>query len=240
MNILVTGVSRGLGFEIIKKLLNENYVVFGVSRTISTELNELKSKFNTNLYLLNFDLVDTENIQKTIFKEFIKSTNKLHGYINNAAIAYDDLVTNLNYDQLINMYKVNVFAPMIITKYVIRHMLLHDVKGSIVNISSISVHTGYKGLAMYASTKGAIEAFSKNVAREWGTKGIRSNCIIAGFMDTEMSSKLSEEQKSRIYERTSLKKPTDPRVVANLTEFLISDRSYSITGQNIFVDSGTI
>ena len=138
------------------------------------------------------------------------------------------------------MYAVNVFSPMVLTKYAIRQMLLHGVKGSIVNISSISVHTGYKGLAMYASTKGAIEAFSKNMAREWGERGIRSNCLVAGFMETEMSSTLSDEKKNRIYKRTSMKKPVEINSVAETVCFLLSKKADSITGQNINVDNGTI
>jgi len=123
---------------------------------------------------------------------------------------------------------------------VIRNMLLHKVQGSVVHISSISVHTGYKGLAMYASTKGALEAFSKNTAREWGERGIRSNAIVAGFMETSMSSTLSDEQKNRIYKRTSLKKPTSINSVANTIEYLLSESSASITGTSLHVDSGTI
>ena len=90
----------------------------------------------------------------------------------------DDIITNLNVDSLENMYKVNVFAPFMLTKYVLRDMLLNKNKGSIIHISSISAHTGYKGLAMYASTKGALEAFSKNTAREWGSFGVRSNIAV--------------------------------------------------------------
>lgn len=82
------------------------------------------------------------------------------------------------------MYNVNVFSPMLLTKYAIRNMLLHHTQGSIIHISSISVHTGYKGLSMYASSKGALEAFSKDTAREWGQLGIRSNVVVPGFMET--------------------------------------------------------
>jgi 3-oxoacyl-[acyl-carrier protein] reductase len=160
--------------------------------------------------------------------------------VNNAAIAYDDIITNANYETLSNMFQVNVFTPMLITKYVIRNMLLHNNIGSIVHLSSISVHTGYKGLSMYAASKGALEAFSKNTAREWGSRKIRSNCIVAGFMDTDMSSGLTEDQKKRIYQRTSLKEGTSIDSVAETVLFLLSDKSKSITGQNIFVDNGTI
>ncbi len=138
------------------------------------------------------------------------------------------------------MYSINVFTPYMIVKNVIRNMLLHRIGGSIVHISSISVHTGYKGLAMYAGSKGALEAFSKNTAREWGERGIRSNCLVAGFMETAMSETLSDQQKDRIYRRTSLKLPTSIASVAETVTFLISDSSSSITGQNIHVDSGTI
>ena len=138
------------------------------------------------------------------------------------------------------MYAVNVFTPMMITKYVLRNMLLHHTCGCIVHISSISAHTGYKGLAMYASSKGALEAFSKDTAREWGELGIRSNVVVPGFMETAMSSTLSQDQKDRIYKRTSLKKATSIRSVAETVVFLLSDKACSITGQNIHVDSGTI
>ena len=138
------------------------------------------------------------------------------------------------------MYQVNVFTPMMLTKVAIRNFLLHNKKGSIVHISSVSAHTGYKGLAMYASTKGALEAFSKGTAREWGRLGIRSNCIVPGFMETEMSSTLNDNQKERIAKRTSLGELTDLDSVSNTVVHLLSSGSKSITGQNIFVDSGTI
>ena len=160
--------------------------------------------------------------------------------MNNAAVAYDDIVTNLNLDRLKAMYEVNVFTPMMITKYAIRNMLLHKTKGCIIHISSISVHTGYKGLAMYASSKGALEAFSKDTAREWGVMGIRSNCVVPGFMATAMSSSLTEEQRDKIYARTSLKAATSINSVAETVAFLVSDKACSITGQNIHVDNGTI
>ena len=138
------------------------------------------------------------------------------------------------------MFNVNVFSAMALTRYIIRKGLLKKKQVSIVHISSVSVHTAYKGLSMYASSKGAIEAFSKGVAREWGEMGVRSNCVVPGFMETGMSESLSSSQKDRIYKRTSLKKATSLESVADTVAFLLSDKAKSITGQSIMVDNGTI
>lgn len=238
-NIFITGVSKGLGLQICKVLLQNDFIVYGVSRTKTEELVDLENKYS-NLIHINFDLFDLENIKISLFTKYSLNSIPFHGFVNNAAIAYDDIITNINFESLQKMYRLNVFCPLIITKLIIRNMLLHGVKGSIVHISSISAHTGYKGLAMYASTKGALEAFSKNTAREWGSKKIRSNCVVAGFMDTEMSSSLTLDQKNRVYNRTSLKSPTSPYSIAQMVNYLLSDDSCSVTGQSIFVDSGTI
>lgn len=240
MNVLITGISKGLGLKTTESLLKNGWAVYGISRTKTERLKELLVKFPDKLNWLQYDLDNSEEIKQVVFKDWIGFDTPIHGFVNNAALAYDDIITNLNLTSLEKMYHVNVFTPMILTKFVLRHMLLHNIKGSIVHVSSISVHTGYKGLSMYASTKGALEAFSKNTAREWGEKGIRSNCLVAGFMETEMSSTLSDSQKNRIYQRTSMKQPVDVNSVVETIRFLLSNEAKSIAGQNIHVDNGTI
>mgnify|MGYP001183696698 CR=1 FL=1 len=239
-NVLLTGISKGLGLETARILLNKGYSVYGISRSESTELIMLKEQYPETLKTLKFDLSNAESVKTTIFDQFVPLTTPIHAYINNAAMAYDDIVTNANYDRLKASFDVNFFTPVIMTKYAIRNMIFNNIPGSIVHVSSISVHTGYKGLSMYAASKGALEAFSKNTAREWGSKKIRSNCLVSGFMETEMSSSLSDEQKDRIYKRTSLKEAVSIHSVAAMIEFLVSAAASSVTGQNIFVDNGTI
>lgn len=240
MNILVTGCSRGVGIEICRILLKQGHTVYGIARSCPDEFKALQTEYAERLFYKSVDLSDSEHIKENVFKDFCNNKVQIDGFVNNAAIAYDDIVTNLNLEHLKAMYEVNVFTPMMMTKNVIRNMILHHTKGAIVHISSISVHTGYKGLAMYASSKGALEAFSKNTAREWGAIGIRSNVVVPGFMATAMSSTLTEEQRSKIYARTSLKDATSIRSVAETVAFLLCDKAKSITGQNIHVDNGTI
>jgi 3-oxoacyl-[acyl-carrier protein] reductase len=239
-NILVTGVSQGLGLAIARAVVDAGWTLYGVSRRLSPEFEALRGAHPERVRFHAFDLSDPDAVRTRLFKDFVGLDTPLHGFVNNAAMAYDDLVTNLDLSRLEAMYRTNVFSPMMATRQAIRNMILHGRGGSIVHISSISAHTGYKGLAMYASTKGALEAFSKNTAREWGERGVRSNCVVAGFMETAMSASLEEEQRERIHRRTALKRPTSPDSVAAATVFLLSEASSSVTGQNVVVDSGAI
>lgn len=240
MNILITGVSRGVGLEMSKLFLENGHTVYGLSRTESEELKALEKQYPEKLFFKIFDLSNPENIKQEVFKDFVHNKIPIHVLINNAAMAYDDIVTNLNYNDLKTMFDVNLYSPMFLTKYAIRNMIYNRVAGSIIHISSISAHTGYKGLSMYAASKGALQSFSKNISREWGERGIRSNIVVPGYMETAMNAKLTPDHKNRIFKRTALKKETDMRSVAETVLFLSDERSKSITGQEIFVDSGTL
>lgn len=240
MNVIITGVSRGVGLEMSKLFLEKGHTVYGISRTGSEDLKTLENQYPENLFYKIFDLSNPENINQEVFKDFVSNKIPIHVLVNNAATAYDDILTNLKYDDLKTMFDVNLYSPMFLTKYAIRNMIYNRVSGSIIHISSISAHTGYKGLSMYAASKGALESFSKNISREWGERGIRSNIVVPGYMETAMNEKLTQEHKNRIFKRTALKKETDMRSVAETVLFLSDERSKSITGQEIFVDSGTL
>lgn len=238
--IIVTGDSRGVGREIAYQILDEtDFGVIGISRSSEESADELLVKYPNRFRALSYDLANVVGV-KQLYRDKIRKIGPIYGLVNNSAMAYDDIISNLNVDELETMFQVNVFSAMHLSKYAIRDMILHKTQGSIVHISSISAHTGYKGLSMYAATKGAMEAFSKNTAREWGSKGIRSNCVVPGFMETSISSTLTGDQKKRIYQRTSLKKETDIASVASTVLFLLSDKAKSITGTVVHVDNGTI
>ncbi|GFN32202.1 SDR family NAD(P)-dependent oxidoreductase [Paenibacillus xylaniclasticus] len=238
--VIVTGDTGRLGACIVETILKlPEYRVIGLSRG-STPWTQQMEEASAGRYIrFACDLSDPDRLE-TFFKSSIQPLGAVYGLVNNSAHAYDDIVTNANLEELKTMFNVNVFSPMMLTKLCIRNMLLHRTAGSIVHITSVSASTGYKGLSMYAATKGALESFSKGVAREWGGWGIRSNCIAPGFMDTAMTASLSGELKEKIYSRTSLKKETDPYCVAESVSFLLQDRSNSVTGTVIHADNGSL
>ena len=239
--ILVTGDSGGLGRAIVEEILESdaNVVVIGASRSITKNVENLQEWFGERFAHQFLDLSLPDSL-KTFFRNIIKEFPPITGLVNNSGFAYDDIITNAKYDDLLMMYQINVLSPILLTREFLRGTLRHGLPSSIVNISSVSAHTGYKGLSMYASTKGAMEAFTIGCAREWGERNIRCNCVVPGFMDTNMSAKLTDEQKDRIYKRTSMKRATQEKSVAAMVAFLLSDKAGSITGDRISVDCGTI
>lgn len=238
--VILTGANRGLGITIAKQLLSDGFKLWVPVRTLSHDLVSLRDQFPNQIELVTADFQDIDSLSSKLKELFITKETAIHGLVNNAAIAYDELVTNSTHELIEKMFRVNVFAPMEFTKVAIKNMLLHKTRGSLIHISSVCSQTGYKGLSMYSATKGALEAYSRGVAREWGRFGIRSNCVLPGFMETAMSSGLDDRTRDKIYQRTSLKQPTDPNSVAATVSFLLHDASSSITGQNFIVDSGTL
>jgi 3-oxoacyl-[acyl-carrier protein] reductase len=235
---LVTGVSRGLGLAVARRLLAEGWSICGVSREESPAWRDLAAAHPGRTEWRAVDLARPETVEPAVFGEWLPPQRPVHALVSNAAMAYDDLVSNLQLEPLQAMFAVNVYSPMALVRGVIRTMLLHGTAGSIVHVSSVTVRSGAKGLAMYAATKGAVEAFSKGTAREWGARGIRSNCVVPGYMETEMTASLSDEQRAKIHRRTALQRPTELDSVAATVAFLVSDDARSITGQSYGVDAG--
>jgi 3-oxoacyl-[acyl-carrier protein] reductase len=238
-NVLITGVSRGLGLAVARAALAAGWTVWGVSRSTTAELDGLEGSSGGCLRTTRFDLTESDAVAR-LFNTWLPHDLELHGVVNNAGVAYDDLVSNLDAARLRGMFELNVDVPMHVTKHAIRRMLVHGTRGAFVHVSSVAAHTGYKGLAMYGASKGALEAFSRGVAREWGERGIRSNCVAPGFLETEMSAKLGDEKRAAVFRRNALRAPASLESVAAMVVHLLGDAAASVTGQTVVVDAGSL
>jgi len=133
--------------------------------------------------------------------------------------------------------RLNTISPIVLTKYVVRAMMA-DGGGRIVNISSITASTGYSGLSVYAATKASLIGFTRSLAREVGRMGVNVNAVAPGFVNTDMTQGITDEQREQIARRSALKRLVEIDDVANAVEFLLDDRSKNITGTVLTVDAG--
>ena len=140
--------------------------------------------------------------------------------------------------QISELIKVNVEAPIVLSKYLSRNML-SSFRGRIINISSIIATTGYSGLSVYAASKAALNGVTKSLAREIGKANITVNSIAPGYMETHMTSGLSGENLEKIKRRSALGRLATVEDVAEMVSFLLQESNKNITGTILTVDGGS-
>lgn len=240
-NVVVTGGSRGLGLGIARKLVAAGYSVIAIARKQNDELakamEEASPDSNGSLHFTPFDLSDIDAIP-----EFVKGLRKdfgpVYGLVNNAGISFEGALALMPTAQIEQLVRVNTLSPMVLTKFIVRSMMA-DGSGRIVNLSSIVASTGYSGLSVYGATKSSLIGFSRSLAREVGRMEVTVNCVAPGFIHTDMTESITEEQRQQIERRSALKRLADVDDVANAVEFLLSDKAKNITGTVITVDAGS-
>ena len=235
-HVIVSGGGRGLGLSIVKTLLVNGYFVSSFSRKKTTEIEKLENDYPGHLY---FDCVDMTEAQSR--KEFINTAigkvGDIFGLVNNAAFARDGILATLPEVEINRMISLNLESTIILTRLCLRNMI-KTLGGRIINISSIIGTRGYNGLTVYSATKAGLDGFTRSLAREVGRRGITVNSIAPGYMETTMSSGLSDRQIDQIIKRTPMGRLPGPQDVLPLVEFLLSEKSDMITGQTILVDGG--
>lgn len=240
-NVLVTGGSRGLGLGIASKLAASGYHVITVARKKTTALTsaieQAERTVPGSFHFVPFDLAQTDQIAPLV-KNLRKDFGPIYGLVNNAGLSFDGALSLMPDSQIDQLVRINTLSPIVLTKYVVRFMMA-DGGGRVVNIASIMGFTGYSGLAVYGATKASLIGFTRSLAREVGRMGVNVNAIAPGFVDTEMTHGLTEEQRQKIMRRSSLHRLADIEDVANSVEFLLSAKSKSITGTVLTVDAGS-
>jgi 3-oxoacyl-[acyl-carrier protein] reductase len=239
-NVIVTGGSRGLGLGIARKLVDSGYRAIAVARKETSQLKsaieETDPKNPGSLHFISFDLAKIEDIP-TLVRNIRKEYGPIHGLVNNAAVGFDGVLAIMHNSQIAELVHLNTLSPIILTKYVVRSMMA-DGGGRIVNVASIIGFTGYSGLSVYGATKASMIGFTRSLSREVGRKGVNVNAVAPGFLDTEMTQKLDEEQRQQIARRSALRRLPAVDDVADAVEFLLSDKAKSITGTVLTVDAG--
>jgi len=136
------------------------------------------------------------------------------------------------------LIRLNTLSPIVLTKYVARSMIA-DGGGRIVNVGSIIGFTGYSGLSVYGATKASMMGFTRSLAREVGRMGVTVNSVAPGFVDTDMTQGINDQQRQQIMRRSALRRMASPEDVADAVEFLLSNKAKNITGTVLTVDAGS-
>ena len=230
--ILITGASRGIGRDIALNSIEKGYKVLGTSTT-----NEGVSSLKENgIHGLQLDLNDKNSVES--FNGLLTQEHPdIAVLVNNAGITRDNIVLRMSEEEWTDVLNVNLNGAFKVTKTVLKFMLKKR-WGRILNITSTSASTGNRGQANYAAAKAGIEAFSKSLAKEVGSRGITVNAIAPGYIQTDMTEVISENVKEEILSQIPLSRFGKPEEISQLVDFLISDEASYITGQTIHINGG--
>ncbi|MEI7884980.1 MAG: SDR family oxidoreductase [Clostridia bacterium] len=226
---LVTGASRGIGKSIVEELIAAGATVIGISRTI-------KEQSEQNYFTKKIDIASVSQIEE-LFTWLDCKFKSIDIVVNNAGIAHSGLFTDMTVTELEYLWTVNVQGTMLCSQQAAKRMLAKK-NGVIINISSIWGERGSSYEVSYATTKGAINAFTKSLARELAPSGIRVNGIQPGIIQTEMLKCYNQEELEELCGAVPLTRLGEGKDIANMVCFLASDLASYITAQIITVDGG--
>jgi 3-oxoacyl-[acyl-carrier protein] reductase len=240
-NVIVTGGSRGLGLAMTRSLAAAGFRVIALARKITDEVaaagREAADSGRGAVEFRAFDLSDLDGIGPLV-KSLRADFGPLYGLVNNAGLGTSGVLANMRDQEVQRLIQLNTAAPILLSKYVVRSMMTQR-QGRIVNITSIVASTGYSGLSVYSATKASLIGFTRSLAREVGQLGITVNAIAPGFIATEMTDEMSDQEREKIARRSALKRTAEPIDVARSVEFLLGEGGRNITGTVITVDAGT-
>ena len=231
--VLVTGASRGIGLEAAKHFSKDGYKVIGSSRG-DFNLGELIG--DESAISVQLDLMSKESI-KNLFAD-LKSDDLLPSVlVNNAGITKDQLFLRMKDEDWDDVIETNLNGLFRVTKAFIKPMVKNKF-GRVINISSVAGLMGNSGQVNYSSSKSAMVGFSRSLAKELGSRNITSNVVAPGFIETDMTTFLNDDEKVEVSKNIPMKRFGTVEDVAKCIVFLASDKANYITGQTISVDGG--
>jgi 3-oxoacyl-[acyl-carrier protein] reductase len=236
---IVTGSSRGIGNAIVRAFLQEGATVYGLSRKAAEGQAELDAAAQAGggaYHWREADVTKEEEVTKLV-EAIIAEAGGVDILVNNAGITRDGLIFRMPTADWEEVLKANLTSAFILCRVLARSMIRQR-SGSIINISSVSGIMGNAGQVNYSASKAGLIGFSKSLAREVGTRGVRVNAIAPGFIETDMTKALGEKAREIFLGQIPLGRVGTPADVAAVAVFLASDGAAYITGQVIPVDGG--
>ncbi len=235
--IFVTGGSRGIGAATVRFLAERGaQVAFSYASREESAQEVLKSLKGSGHFLVKMDLTQESSIEAAC-SEVAEKFGELDGLVNNAGLTKDTLILRMKAEDFDQVIQANLRGCFLTTKFFVKSMIKAR-KGSIVNITSVIGQTGNAGQCNYAASKAGIEAMTKSVAQEVASRGVRLNCVAPGFIATDMTGSLTEDQKKSILAKVPMERMAEPAEVASSIAFLLSDDSKYITGHTLSVNGG--
>ena len=232
---LVTGASRGIGKAIAQQLVQGGAKVIGTA-TSDKGASAISDYLGDNGKGIALDVTDADSVQETV-KSLEKEFGSIDILVNNAGITRDNLMMRMKDDEWNSVIDTNLTAIFRVCKAVVRGMMKRR-HGRIINISSVVGTTGNPGQVNYCAAKAGLVGFSKSLAKEVAARGITVNCVAPGFIDTDMTKALTEEQKESIFANIPAARLGKPDEIASAVTFLASDGAAYITGETIHVNGG--
>lgn len=239
-NIFVTGGSRGIGAAIVKKCAELGARVAFTYSSQEAQAQKIleslpKAQHGDHLVLkMNVTLAtEVESVCATLVEKF----GEVHGVVNNAGITKDQLLLRMKAEDFEAVIKANLFGPFLITKMLAKN-ILRSTNPSIINISSVIGSSGNAGQSNYAASKAGLEGFTRSLALELASRNVRVNAVAPGYIKSDMTDALSEDQLKKINDKIPLARAGEPIEVANAVTFLLSDSASYITGQTLHVNGG--
>ena len=239
--VLVTGGSRGIGREVAEVYAENGYDVVINYVSDKTDVEGIKKEFEekgVKCLLVKADVSKAADVDNMV-EEAIKQFGKIDVLVNNAGITRDTLLMRMSEEDFDKVIEINLKGTYLVTKAVTKYMMKKR-QGSIINLASVVGVVGNAGQTNYAASKAGIIGFTKSVAKELASRNIRANAVAPGFIETDMTSVLSDSVKENISTQIPLKRMGTAREVAEVIYFLGSDKSSYITGQVINIDGGMV
>lgn len=237
----ITGTNRGLGKAIVNEFASEGANIIAHARkeseTFIGEMEELSHKYGVRVLPVFFDMTDYVSMKKCML-DIMKRQEKIDILVNSAGVAHGGFLQGTSVNKIKEVFEVNYFSVIQITQLVIKIMSAFKIKGTIVNVSSVTGFDLEPGNCAYGMSKSAVVSLTTLMSKEYADMGIRVNAVAPGLLETDMADQMEKKAREKMINSSLMKRLGRPEEVAKVIAFLASDDASFISGQTIRVDGG--